>query len=211
MSFTYQPTENWRELLHEKRIKMNMSYEEFAKLINISKSTLISYEDGTAVPTLTNCINLANILDMAPEDFIKIINQPTLERPPVYTIKCFDIENIPSLRNFGASPYTVIASKLWKNELNRELLCIKDNDRMMLFYFKKNHFGNNRICIVKNNHSKKHCIAKYSDKQLTDPVSGKILKNACIVAQYKRDISSYILENNTKSDLMYCIDKNYLL
>lgn len=55
----------FNERLKDIRTKKELTQEEFAKLLNISPSSISLYESGSREPSLTTLINIAKILNVS--------------------------------------------------------------------------------------------------------------------------------------------------
>lgn len=55
----------FNERLKEIRTKKELTQEEFAKLLNISPSSISLYESGSREPSLATLVNIAKILDVS--------------------------------------------------------------------------------------------------------------------------------------------------
>lgn len=58
------------ENLMELRKLHNMSQEELAEKINVSRQTLSKYETGESLPDIEKCVALANVFDVSVDDLV---------------------------------------------------------------------------------------------------------------------------------------------
>jgi len=54
--------------IRELRIRKNLTQQQLANMVGISKKTISAYETGKAVPSLRVAIKLAKVLDVSLDD-----------------------------------------------------------------------------------------------------------------------------------------------
>ena len=59
------------EKLIEERQKLNMSKEDLAKTMNVSKSTISKWESGMSMPDLENVLKLSEIFNVSTDYLLK--------------------------------------------------------------------------------------------------------------------------------------------
>lgn len=81
----------FNERLKEIRIKKNLTQEEFAKLLNISPSSISLYETGNREPSLSTLVNIAKILDVSTDYLLGLSDS---EKPIKVSISSKDKQRI---------------------------------------------------------------------------------------------------------------------
>ena len=64
---------NIGNIIKDKRLSQNLSLDELGELINVGKSTISKWENGTIIDLrLSNIISLCRVFDMTPNELLKI-------------------------------------------------------------------------------------------------------------------------------------------
>lgn len=64
---------NIGNIIKDKRLSQNLSLDELGELINVGKSTISKWENGTITDLkLSNIISLCRVFDMTPNELLKI-------------------------------------------------------------------------------------------------------------------------------------------
>ena len=64
---------NIGNIIKDKRLSQNLSLDDLGELINVGKSTISKWENGTIIDLkLSNIISLCRVFDMTPNELLKI-------------------------------------------------------------------------------------------------------------------------------------------
>ena len=64
---------NIGNIIKDKRLSQNLSLDELGDLMNVGKSTISKWENGTIIDLkLSNIISLCRVFDMTPNELLKI-------------------------------------------------------------------------------------------------------------------------------------------
>lgn len=173
------------ELIIKKREELGMSREEFAKFAGISKSSVVSYEMGNSSPDTTNAIRLAKVLDINIIEFLSYIKQPDIY-DDAYVIRGFELKDGCNISRYCDSMKRTY--NIRKNENPDKHICVSDEDKHMLFMMKENRFGKEALVIVSMGDWEDAKLAHHINGKLFDINTGEELKDARIIAQFKRFI-----------------------
>lgn len=61
--------------LKRKRQQLGLTQKELSDMLNIKRSCLGAYEECRALPTLTKFINMCDILDVSPNEFLGYVEE----------------------------------------------------------------------------------------------------------------------------------------
>ena len=169
----------------EKRKELGMSREEFAKFAGLSKSAVSSYETGKSIPDTVNAVRLAKLLDIDIMELLSYINQPETYNE-IFNICCYDLKEGSYIKN--SCEYIVKTSNIRKNEDPDRHICISDGDKYMLFMMKKNHMGKKPLVLIRTDDCDNIRLARLIDDRIFHVDNYEEIKNARIIAQFKRFI-----------------------
>lgn len=81
----------FNERLKEIRIKKNLTQDDFAKLLNISPSSISLYESGNREPSLNTLIKIAIVLDVSTDYLLGLTD---IEKPAGISISSEEKQKI---------------------------------------------------------------------------------------------------------------------
>ncbi len=203
MALHYTSDVTWYELLKKRRLELNMTGPEMARLLKISPALFHKYETGKSSPAIHHCVAIAKVLDMELIDFITTIKESRIgER--ICVALCADMDKTGN-RDFKKVQCGMIVVKLRENEKNRRIFCINHNGRIMLFAERKRGVPTGEYIELKGISGQSASI-KFSGP---DAKSDSTVRDGRIFAQYRRDVKDYIMKSDTKNrNKFYIVNKD---
>jgi len=173
------------ELIIKKRESLNMTVREFAEYAGMAQYSIENYEKGRSNPDTINAIKLAKALDC---DILKLLT--FVKQSDVYddadVLRVFNMEegfNLCDYPHFMGVTYNIR-----KNENPNKHICVYHDGKFLLFMLKNNRFGKEPLVLVEKGRSKNVVMAHFTDGKIFDIETGKEIKKARVIAQFKRYI-----------------------